>query len=269
MSKTRARTRQLLVDGDMLAFKAAAAAEKAVFWGNDFWTLHAHESDVKQIIDNQFHTMRSIANTRHVVFALTSQTNFRKGVDPTYKAHRAETRKPMLLNFAKEYLHIIGPCVLWPHLEGDDVLGILMTQESQKYDNVLWSGDKDLKTIPGFHLNIEDGEVYEIDQDAADRAWMRQTLVGDTSDGYKGCPGSGPKDVEKIFDKVDKEQDPYIPELEHYWAAVVARFEKAGLTSEDALNQARLARILRAPDYNHSTGEITLWTPPEIQEMKE
>ena len=36
---------------------------------------------------------------------------------------------------------------------------------------------------------------------------------------------------------------------------------EAGLTEEDALVQARVARILRANEYDFGTGEVKLWEP--------
>jgi DNA polymerase-1 len=43
---------------------------------------------------------------------------------------------------------------------------------------------------------------------------------------------------------------------------VVAAFESKGLTEEDALVQARVARICRASDYDFKTKEVKLWNPP-------
>lgn len=42
---------------------------------------------------------------------------------------------------------------------------------------------------------------------------------------------------------------------------VVKIFESKGLTEEDALRQARVARILRASDYNKKKKEVILWNP--------
>ena len=39
----------------------------------------------------------------------------------------------------------------------------------------------------------------------------------------------------------------------------MAAFEKAGLSEEDALENAMLARILRDGEYNNETGEVKLW----------
>ena len=38
-------------------------------------------------------------------------------------------------------------------------------------------------------------------------------------------------------------------------------FEKKGLTEDDALLQARVARILRASDYDFKKKEPIMWTP--------
>jgi hypothetical protein len=43
------------------------------------------------------------------------------------------------------------------------------------------------------------------------------------------------------------------------WDTVVEAYEKAGLTEDDALVTARLARILRAEDYDGVN--IKLWEP--------
>lgn len=80
---------------------------------------------------------------------------------------------------------------------------------------------------------------------------MFQTLCGDSTDGYKGCPSVGAKTAEKILDVPTGDM----------WSEVLATYEKKGLTYEDALIQARIARILRGDEYNLDTGEMNLWTP--------
>jgi DNA polymerase-1 len=42
----------------------------------------------------------------------------------------------------------------------------------------------------------------------------------------------------------------------------VEAYAKKNLTADDALVQARVARILRHTDYNFKTKEPILWTPP-------
>ncbi len=47
--------------------------------------------------------------------------------------------------------------------------------------------------------------------------------------------------------------------LQKQWELVVKAYEKQGLFEHDALQQARVARILRHGDYNMSTGEVKQW----------
>jgi len=52
-----------------------------------------------------------------------------------------------------------------------------------------------------------------------------------------------------------------LEDAEDPWAAIVATYESRGLTEDDALIQARCARILRACDYDFKRREIILWQP--------
>jgi DNA polymerase-1 len=83
-----------------------------------------------------------------------------------------------------------------------------------------------------------------------------QTLMGDATDNYQGIKGVGIKTAEKMLEK-----DGYT------WDTVVACYEKAGLTEDDALMNARLAYILQHQDVDHTTKTIKqLWTPPHVKE---
>jgi DNA polymerase-1 len=114
--------------------------------------------------------------------------------------------------------------------------------------------DKDLLTIPGrmFHLNQKlEGKWVESNEKDGNRQFLLQSLMGDATDGYGGCPGIGPKTAEKLLDKHGA-----------VWATVEQAYIKAGLTKEDAVMNARMARILRATDWDFEKEEPILWTPP-------
>jgi DNA polymerase-1 len=49
---------------------------------------------------------------------------------------------------------------------------------------------------------------------------------------------------------------------DEWWETIVAAYVKSGLTKEDALRNARLARILRPSEYDFDTNTPVLWTPP-------
>jgi DNA polymerase-1 len=136
-------------------------------------------------------------------------------------------------------------------------MGVLAThpktvRESQP---IIVSQDKDMQTIPT--QVWRQGELMTISEEQADYYHMFQTLVGDTSDGYKGCPGVGKVKAEKLL--TDVLLQPGLPQP--YWPTVVACYEKAKLTEQDALTQARLARILRFSDWDNEKKEPILWTP--------
>ena len=136
-------------------------------------------------------------------------------------------------------------------------MGILATWDKYKPNmhKVIVSEDKDLLTIGAPIFNPRtDEKIWTPTQQEAERFFMYQTLKGDITDGYSGLPSCGDVGANKILDKADEEGIPY-------WEAVVAAFKKKGLTEQDALIQARCARILRAEDYNFKDKEVKLWEP--------
>lgn len=234
----------LLIDADIIAFKACASAETPVNWGNGHWTLHCFEDEVAIRIDDQISKLEEEAPVQDVVLALSdTNENFRKKVAPYYKANRKDVRKPMLLPWARQYMIDKYNTIIYKGLEADDVLGILGSNPAT--DTIIWSEDKDLLTIPTAHwIN---GEVYEQDEDGADYNFYYQTLVGDSTDNYKGCPKVGAVTANKLLG------------VDSSWDTVVTAFSKQGLSEDVAIEQARLARILRDGEYDTDTGEVKLW----------
>ena len=233
----------LLIDGDIIAYKAAASAEVATNWGDGQWTLHSFEPDVEVRIEDQI-TKLMEAPVQDCVIAFTDKHNFRKEVAPYYKANRKDVRKPMLLGYAKEYMSKQYNTIMYRNLEADDVLGILATKNP---DTIIWSADKDLLTIPAKHWINE--ELVEITEAEANYNFFFQTLVGDSTDNYSGCPTVGPKTANKLLSSGCT------------WSTVVDAFTKKGLSEEVALENARLARILRNGEYDTDTDEVKLWKP--------
>ena len=258
--------RVALIDADILAYQAAAVSEKATDWGEGLWTLHAFEEEAALAFETSLNRVLEKVEATNFFLAFSDSTNWRKDVLPTYKGNRAETRKPMLLKWVRQYAQKYN-CITIPTLEGDDVLGIWATTKS-KLDPVrefiICTTDKDLKTIPGKHYNFGRDEFFEVSEHQADYWHMMQTLTGDATDGYVGVPGCGPKTAEKILQKALDEGTPWAnPQQlrEIYWKHVVAAYDKAGFGEEEALVQARVARILRAEDYDDVQKKVILWTP--------
>ena len=81
-------------------------------------------------------------------------------------------------------------------------------------------------------MRRDDG-IIEVTEEDANYNHLLQALTGDAVDGYSGCPGIGIKRASRLLD------------ADASWDSVIAAYDKAGLTEEDALVQARVARILR------------------------
>lgn len=260
-------SRTLLIDADVVAYNAAFACERAIEWEPGYWTWHVEWDEVVKVFDEEVDRMVSTLNADDFKLCLTdSENNFRLGIHPDYKGRRTKVKKPIILKQFKQWLIDERGAYWRPSLEGDDVMGILATHPTLiKGEKVIVSIDKDMKTIPGKYIRwgTEDAEEVEITETEADYWFLYQTLTGDATDGYRGCPGIGPKNAEKILAEATRAAPEGEPILPYWWRAVVQAYEKQGLTEDDAIVQARMARILRASDYNFREKRPILWNPPE------
>ena len=241
----------VLIDADIVVYQVAAGGEKTVNF--DYDTVVAW-ADLDQLIDvsiNMITEIQKDTNCNDVILCFSDNQNFRKKILETYKGNRAGTRKPIAYSGLKKKLSSCFDSYQKPSLEGDDLLGILATHpDIVEGKKVIYSQDKDLKQIPGRHFNIKEKVMEDISEEDGDKFHYIQTLSGDRTDNYFGCPGIGPKRAETLLNKSD---DP--------WSAIVGAYEKAGLTEKDALVQAQVAKICRHTEYNFATRKPILWKP--------
>jgi DNA polymerase-1 len=258
---------QALIDADILAYQAASTSERPVKWDEDLWTLHAFESEAQEHFHDMVLNITAKAECEDAVLVWTDSENWRKSVLPTYKSNRAGVRKPLVLSPLRKWAQEKYESRIIPTLEGDDVLGLMATDPDIESKVVVCSLDKDLKTIPGNHYNFGKDEHFTVTTHQANMYHMYQTLIGDATDGYKGCPGVGPVAAQKIIDSVNEQSTPWASEstfVALLWEAVVKAYKKAGLGEEEALCQARVARILRHGEYGFKSQMVNLWTPPVL-----
>lgn len=246
-------SRTLLIDADTLVYEAAKANEIETKWDEDLWTLHAYEEPAKLQLDAKVEELKARLSADRVVMALSDYTDpWRKRVMPTYKSNRKDVRKPIIFAPLREHVHANYETFQRPGLEGDDILGILLTHPTLiKGEKIVVSIDKDMKTLPGQHYRMHKDEEFEVSEAQADYTHLVQTLTGDTTDGYPGCPGVGPVKAERLL--ADLHVSP--------WPVIVKAYEKAGLSEEVALQNARVARICRHTDYDFKKKEVILWNP--------
>tara|TARA_Y100000593_G_scaffold42336_1_gene81136 strand:+ start:3845 stop:4594 length:750 start_codon:yes stop_codon:yes gene_type:complete len=246
---------KLLVDGDIVAYRTAMSLEHAIEWEDGLWTLHSDVQECTAEISNYLSwLLEEVDEATDIVVALTDRDNFRKTISPDYKANRRNKRKPLALKGIREFLEDEYDAIVWPELEADDVIGILATQESMIDKCIVVSPDKDLLQIPGYHFI--DGSLIHRCIDECDRWHMFQTLTGDATDNYKGCPGVGPVKAEKILTPKIVGED----SSRWMWNQVLQAYDKAGLDADSAVDNARLAYILRNENYKNK--EISQWEPP-------
>jgi len=245
------KSNTLLFDGDMVVFQITIGHETEVQWDNDVHTLHSRFSDCLDTFNDYMKNIVEELNADDCIFTFSGSDNFRKTVLPTYKSNRKNTRKPLAYKRLKEHISELYQTKIHEQLEADDVLGILAT--NGKYKNpIIVSDDKDLYTIPGRTYRL--GELREISEQEAFKYFLTQTLTGDVADGYKGCPGIGAKKAETLLSS---------PET-CTWDQVLNTYLAAGLTEDDALAQARVARILHASDWDAKKERVILWQPQTI-----
>lgn len=266
--------RTLLVDGDMLVYRSCVAVEKDTRFLDRYHILFSDADAAWAVLESQLADLHDIAGTSDVYLAFSDpDDNFRRALSgDDYKSNRAGQRKPLAYWEVRERGLGTFHGGFLPRLEADDMLGIMMT--SRPDDFILWSLDKDLKQIPG--PCIVDEDVIVRHPLECDQFFYRQVLSGDTTDGYSGCPGVGGQTAQRVIEdfvklvpeKREVTRGPRKGEIEtrwvetpsdNYWDIVVSHYEKAGLTEDDALLNARMAKILRAEDYEN--GKVKLWEP--------
>jgi len=257
-------TRTLLIDGDMYLYQVAAKDQVTVEFDGVPMSTADPETAISNL-DNLFDNFIDRMKADVIVIALSDpdKVNFRKDILPTYKSGRSKSKDPILRTLLQDHIIDNYGCTYKPALEGDDVLGIWATAKGFRPgdEKIVVSGDKDLKfTIPGKHWNpardydprTKTDVVTTITEEEADYGHLLQTLMGDPVDGYTGIPGVGPVKAEKALAWEGSDRP---------WDRVVHAYEAAGLTEDDALVQARVARILRASDYDFKRSKPILWSP--------
>ena len=245
----------LLIDGDLLVYKAASATEFDVgveVEGSPEEDLFVRVASLTHALDAA-HTVlaryRKNLNATAVLICFSGQDNFRKKLYPAYKANRTGP-KPVVFAALKQRLAQDYKTYEKHGIEADDCLGILATHPKLiPGDKIIVSADKDMMQIP---CKVSpDGREVVVPKNPA-RWHLLQTLIGDPTDNYPGCKGVG-----KV--KADKLLPPDEPSS--WWPNIVQAFEAIGQTEADALVQARVAKIITHEWYDFEKKEPKLWTP--------
>lgn len=126
--------------------------------------------------------------------------------------------------------------------EADDLIGLAMSKDYLNPGTIIASIDKDLDTLPGYHVNWDKYIFYTVDYDMSIYNFYRQVLMGDRIDNIIGLYGVGPVRADKILGDVYRKQFSVDPKedisIEDLWHDVCIREYKSLSNSDDKENKS-------------------------------
>jgi DNA polymerase-1 len=230
---------KMLVDGDIVVYRCAFAAEHARYvivdeetnvpvspvfqsaaernawlseneWAKEL-AVHTYKDyePVSHALANVKNTLSRIAKVGdlHGIF-LSKGECFRHSIATMlkYKGNRDDAPRPRYYDDVREYLIKHYGALVFTTIEADDALAMC-----QKEDTAIASIDKDLLQVPGNHYNWvhdanenmdTDGKVH-ISKEVGLRKLMMQVLTGDSTDNIPGIKGIGEVKARKYLSDVD------------------------------------------------------------------
>lgn len=201
-----------LIDGDLISFRCAASAEEEP------------ESIALLRTDKLIRDILEATKAESYQCFLTGSNNFRKEINPEYKANRKDKPLPKHLNACREFLVVEWKSKVTDGIEADDALGIQqelynrvnhsMLLENQLVgckQTVICSLDKDLLQIPGMHyqwpIYNREGMFHNVLYLDGLKHFYKQMLIGDVSDNIKGVDGIGKVKASKLVDNCETEEE--------------------------------------------------------------
>lgn len=174
-----------LVDGDIVAYRCAAATENedeniAVYQTSEMMRRILHET-----------------NAMGYKCFLSGSNNFRYGIYPEYKANRKDAPKPKHLQLVREHLVSDWNASVTDGIEADDAMGI---EQCLSEGTIICSIDKDMLTIPGQHYNFVRLDFRHVSPLEAWRNFYFQLIMGDRADNIFGYDGIARQKVPKFLE---------------------------------------------------------------------
>lgn len=201
-----------LIDGDGIIFRQMSSKD----------ALNKDWYDLREDVDDKFHSILDKLGTDRFRIYLTSRTSFRKELYPSYKANRKKVVIPYLSDMYK-YTIDQWDAYTMDKLEADDCVSIdALDLRKKKIPYVVVSIDSDLDQIPGRHLNPyyrqHKVQLYDVSGRQAQYNFCSQMILNRSKDGLSGIKGYGPKSLSKIISlgDVDNLQHVYNKYLEVY-----------------------------------------------------
>lgn len=234
---TNQSKRVALVDGDFIAYRCAASCEptKQREHREERFVAIGRANDLCNRIGDR------VAADEYRIF-LGGTRNFRKELDPSYKANRANQPRPVHLDAVRDHLVRKWGAEIVEGYEADDRLAM-----EAKGNFIIVAIDKDLLQIPGEHYNPVKDQFQVVDDETAKIHLYTSMLIGDSSDNLRGIDGLGPVKSARELSGLSAEEA---------FARVNAIYEEHG---RDFLSSYRMFRLLRSEEeYLEILNEIAI-----------
>lgn len=215
-----------LIDGDILVYRIAFAANDET----DKIAIARMSTFVEELVLPQDITSYD--------GYLTGKGNYRNEIAVTapYKGNRKDVAKPVHYDILREYLQAAWGFEMVTGQEADDAIGI-RAYEMDDDDYIIYTIDKDLDMIKGWHYNFVKKEKYFVKEEDTLRTFYKQVLTGDRTDNIVGLKGIGPVKAERILKECVTEEEMY--------QAVLKAYDN---DTERVLENGRLLWIRRKPN---------------------
>ena len=205
-----------LIDADLIAYRCAATCE-------EFDTSEVAIQRCFYLTEQILHSTQADAYTLY----LTGSDNFRKKINPEYKANRKDKPRPKWLQDCREALVTQWGAIVTDGIEADDAMGMNQTETT-----VICSLDKDMLQVPGTHYNWVRDETTFVTPTMGLKSFWTQMLVGDVADNIFGIRGLGPVKAGRILDPIIHDS---LEELnEAYYKTVHALYNDLGRLHSNA-----------------------------------
>jgi DNA polymerase-1 len=182
----------LIIDGDIVAYRAAASAEDK--------SEAIARSRTDETMEQIYAALHGASHSAYI----SGDNNFRYRIYPEYKANRKDQVRPRWLEDCKEHLVVKWGAEVTDGFEADDAMAIEATETP---GSTICSIDKDLRQIPGRHFNWVKQEITDVSESEGIYNFYWHVLVGDSADNIKGCPKIGPVKATKMLSSWEAPQE--------------------------------------------------------------
>ena len=233
-----------ILDADSLVYQVCYVLEEKNPFKEDSWVIPMGQA--RDLIDEKIKFIKVKAGVNDLEIFIRGGNNFRYSLMEDYKKSNHARREVTGREELNEYLVEKHGAIRCFNAETDD----WVCYYKRKYpEKLLIAIDKDvLMQSEGRHFNYWKGEFIEVSENTARYFKYYQAIIGDTSDGYRGCPGIGPKKAENFINEEMTEDELQL--------GVIEAFESKGLTRKDAELQVQMADMFQ---YNPEKDKLSLF----------